>query len=440
MNPCPETNQPVITAGLCSTSALRSIVAEAATPYLLISVDSRVEADMPAQGIARMAEIADDSKASMVYSDYRSPEGICPLNDYLEGSVRDDFEFGPLVMVRTEALAAVVDDMPDYDYAAWYAARLALSCSGGIVHIPEPLYSVAAESNGVSQFDYVNPRNREVQIEMERAFTAYLDAIGALVRPPFAKVDFSGQYPAEASVIIPVKDRVSTIGDAVRSALAQKASFDFNVIVVDNHSTDGTTAVLDSLAATDRRLIHIIPESTGLGIGGCWNEAIMSESCGRFAVQLDSDDIYSTPDVLETIVGRFRADGCAMVIGSYRLTDFELNTIPPGVIDHREWTDDNGPNNALRINGLGAPRAFFTGIARRIMFPDVSYGEDYAMALRISRSYRISRIYDVVYLCRRWSGNSDASLSHDKANRFNHYKDSLRTWEIRARKQLNGDD
>lgn len=429
-----------IAAGLCSTTTLRSIVDEAEAPYLFLSIDSRVTVEASPVSLARMAETADDTGAAMVYSDYRTDGELCALNDCLEGSVRDDFEFGPLVMVRTGALARAVKDMPQYEFAAWYAARLSLSRDGGIVHIPEPLYSVNGSAEAASQFDYVNPRNRNVQIEMERAFTCYLDRIGASIRPPFQKTSFSGDYPVEASVVIPVKNRVSTIGDAVRSALSQKAPFEFNVIVVDNHSDDGTTELLQTIADADPRLIHIIPESAYHGIGGCWNEAIMSVHCGRFAVQLDSDDIYSSSSVLKQIVDCFRDCGCAMVVGSYALTDFNLNSIPPGVIDHREWTDANGPNNALRINGLGAPRAFFTGIVRRMLFPDVSYGEDYSMALRISRRYAIGRIYDVLYLCRRWSGNSDASLSREKNNRFNHYKDTLRTWEILARIQMNKHD
>lgn len=428
---------PMIIAGLCSTACLRTIVEEAVTPWLFIQTDSRTDVEATAAAMDRMVRVAEETDAAMVYSDYFSQDAVCCLNDCLEGSVRDDFDFGPLVMVRADALKEIVESMPDYNHAAWYAARLSLSTVGPIVHVPEPLYSVGNVAECGGQFDYVNPRNREVQIEMEQAFTAYLRKTGAWIVPRHEEIDFTGDFPVEASVVIPVKNRVSTVGDAVRSALAQETDFDYNVIVVDNHSTDGTTELLREMASQSPRLIHIVPESMTLGIGGCWNEALGSKYCGRFAVQLDSDDLYSSTSVLSAIVDCFRCNNCAMVVGSYKLTDFNLDTIPPGVIDHREWTDDNGPNNLLRINGMGAPRAFFTGIARSLRFPNVSYGEDYAMALRITRSYPVKRIYDVLYLCRRWEGNSDASLTREKANRFNYYKDTLRSWELSARRQLN---
>jgi glycosyltransferase involved in cell wall biosynthesis len=239
----------------------------------------------------------------------------------------------------------------------------------------------------------------------------------------------------EASVIIPVRNRVRTIEDAVRSALDQETNFKYNVIVVDNHSTDGTTDILNHFHHNER-LVHIIPERDDLGIGGCWDLAINHPKCGRFAVQLDSDDLYSGPDTLQKIVDKFYEEQCGMVIGSYRMTDFQLNTLPPGVIDHKEWTDENGHNNALRVNGLGAPRAFYTPLLRSIGMPNVSYGEDYAVGLAISRNYHIGRIYEPVYLCRRWEGNSDSSLSIEKLNANNTYKDSIRTREFIIRQSI----
>lgn len=428
----------MLTAGLCSTDMMASIAADAESSYVLLQLDSRVTADITLSDFDRLARVADDTDAVMVYSDYfMDDSGIYSeqrLTDYLEGSVRDDFNFGALVLIKSQALREAVASLPPLSHAAWYATRLALSLSGKIVHIPEPLYT-ASKPVVVSQFDYVDPRNREVQIEMEKAFTHHLSAVGALLTPPFETFEPQGDFPVEASVIIPVRNRIRTVGDAVESALAQQADFDFNVIVIDNHSSDGTTELLASLAKHNPRLIHVIPTSHTLGIGGCWNEGVNHPACGRYAVQLDSDDLYSSPSTLSKIIELFHKEKPAMVIGSYKLTDFNLNPIPPGVIDHKEWTNDNGANNALRINGLGAPRAFCTELLRRFPFPNVSYGEDYATVLRLTRNYRLSRIYDVLYLCRRWEGNSDSALPADTANRYNHYKDSLRTWEINARKK-----
>lgn len=434
-----------IVGGLCSTSTLKALAGETVAPYVVLQIDSRAEIKQSASQIERMAQVAQDTGAAIVYSDYfeeKSPDAPLyhPLTDYQPGSVRNDFDFGALAMVPTLLLRQCLSPLPEYEHAAWYALRLALSRAGAVVRIPEPLYSACSNTDAESQFDYVDPRNREVQIEMEQAFTHHLKEIGAFIDAPLPPVSHDGDFPVEASVVIPVRNRERTIEQAVRSALNQEAPFEFNVIVVDNHSTDATTEILRDLAKSQHRLIHIIPEETSLGIGGCWNKAITDARCGRFAIQLDSDDLYSSADVLKRMVNCFRSQGAAMVIGSYALTDFDLQPIPPGVIDHREWTDSNGPNNALRINGLGAPRAFFTPIARRLRFPDVSYGEDYAMALRISRSYRIGRIFDVLYLCRRWTGNSDASLSLETANRYNHYKDSIRTWEIHARQKTDRHD
>lgn len=397
--------------------------------------------------LPRMARIAADSGAAMVYSDYRvttlsGETKQVPTIDCFKGSLRDDFDFGPLVMIDTRRLREACDSIDtDYRYAGMYAVRLALSRLAAIVHIPEMLYTAVetdTRTSGEKQFDYVDPRNRTRQLEMEDACTAHLKKIGAYLNPHFKEADYSGDFPVEASVIIPVRNRVSTIADAVESALSQAADFKYNVIVIDNHSTDGTTDVLRGLADKYDNLKVIIPAFSDLGIGGCWNEGVNSAHCGRFAVQLDSDDLYKNADTLQRIVDAFRKENCGMVIGSYELTDFNLNPLPPGLIDHREWTDDNGRNNALRINGLGAPRAFVTNLLREIRVPNTSYGEDYALGLAISRDYRIGRIYDSLYLCRRWEGNSDSNLDIARVNANNLYKDRLRTWEVEARIAKNG--
>jgi hypothetical protein len=366
-----------------------------------------------------------------------------PAIDYQLGSIRDDFDFGSLLLIKTSLLHtfAMQAGEHDYQYAGLYALRLFLSRNGQIFHLNEALYAETetdTRASGVKQFDYVNPANREGQIEMEHAATAHLDAIGAKIDPSYyRRLDFDEQdFDVEASVVIPVFNREKTIMDAVHSALEQKTSFLFNVIVVDNHSTDGTTQLLEEIAAADPRLIHIVPAKHDLGIGGCWNLAVHSEACGEYAVQLDSDDVYSGPDTLTKIVNAFREQKCAMVVGTYQMTDFNMNPIPPGVIDHREWTEENGRNNALRINGLGAPRAFWTPLLRKLNLPNTSYGEDYAIGLRISREYRIGRIYDVLYCCRRWEGNSDAALDIERVNANNLYKDRIRTWELKARLAL----
>ena len=352
-----------------------------------------------------------------------------------------------MVAVDAPRLLAFLNapELSELKFSAWYACWLwfamARGNAGAIVRIPEPLYTVGqtdARKSGEKQFDYVDPRNREVQLEFERAFTLILERIGARLPASRTTINPDEQdFPVEASVIIPVRNRARTIADAVRSALTQTPEFSFNVIVVDNHSTDGTTDILSELAASDPRVIHVIPESTTLGIGGCWNLAVNHSCCGRFAVQLDSDDLYKSADVLQRIVDTFRRERCAMVIGSYELVDFNGNPIPPGLIDHKEWTDANGANNALRINGLGAPRAFYTPVFRQIGMHNVSYGEDYGIGLNISRTWRIGRIYDSLYLCRRWEGNSDADLSVEKVNANNTYKDWLRTIELEARIRLN---
>lgn len=427
-----------------STVSLREIASGVKTKYVLL-YQKAASCDMNEDALARMARVADDTGALMVYADhYVVKDGIReahPLIDLQEGALRDDFDFGTVTLVRTDVLREYTESQTrGYEYAALYAFRLYMQRKGLIFHLNEYLYTsemLDMRKSGEKQFDYVNPRNREVQIEMEQAVTEHLTIIGALVdNKKYKEPQFTlGDFPVEASVIIPVFNREKTIADAVRSALSQEASFEYNVIVVDNHSTDNTGKILREIS--DPRLVVIVPERTDLGIGGCWNEAVYSKSCGRFAVQLDSDDLYSGTDTLQRIVDCFHEQRTGMVIGSYRMCDFDLQTLPPGIIDHREWTDDNGANNALRINGLGAPRAFFTPLLREVGFPNTSYGEDYALGLWFSRTYRIGRIYDELYLCRRWGGNSDADLSIDKLNKNNSYKDKLRTIELLARKKIN---
>ena len=427
-----------------STVSLREIASGTKTKYTLL-YQKAASCDMSEDALARMARVADDTGALMVYADhYVVKDGIReahPLIDLQEGALRDDFDFGTVTLVRTDVLREFTERQSrGYEYAALYAFRLYMQRKGLIFHLSEYLYTsemLDMRKSGEKQFDYVNPRNREVQIEMEQAVTEHLTIIGALVdNKKYKEPQFTlGDFPVEASVIIPVFNREKTIADAVRSALSQEASFEYNVIVVDNHSTDNTGKILREIS--DPRLVVIVPERTDLGIGGCWNEAVYSKSCGRFAVQLDSDDLYSGTDTLQRIVDCFHEQRTGMVIGSYRICDFNLQTLPPGIIDHREWTDDNGANNALRINGLGAPRAFFTPLLREVGFPNTSYGEDYALGLWFSRTYRIGRIYDELYLCRRWGGNSDADLCIDKLNKNNSYKDKLRTIELLARKKMN---
>lgn len=409
--------------------------------YILICTEG-YKIDIPQESVLRMIQVARDTGARILYSDYREqlPDGSVrphPLADYQAGSVRDDFDFGPAILFR--AIPVIFDTT---EYSGLYALRLAIAAVSpdAIVHLREPLYTSSVADNrasGEKQFDYVNPRNAAVQREREEVFTNYLKTIGAylperelLINPQ------EGSFPVEASVIIPVRDRAVTIADAVNSSLAQQTDFPFNVIVIDNHSTDGTTEILSDIAAKNPKVVHLIPGSDTLGIGGCWELGVNNSQCGRYAVQLDSDDKYKDAHTLQKIVDCFRREKCAMVIGSYELTDFDGNPIPPGLIDHKEWTAENGHNNALRINGLGAPRAFFTPVLREIGVPNVSYGEDYALGLRISRRYRIGRIFESLYLCRRWGGNSDAALSQERINANNTYKDLIRTIEISARKQI----
>ena len=434
----------VITDRLESSNTIASIAENTDADYVMICT-RHTTIGWGNNTLERFLRVADDTDAVMVYADhYKMVEGKMekhPVIDYQSGSLRDDFDFGSLWCIKAQALADYIaqPDREEYQFAALYDLRLYLSRVGEIFHLNEFLYSEAeldTRKSGEKQFDYVNPRNREVQIEMEKACTQHLGKVGALIDTTFYRQpDFGEQdFEYEASVIIPVFNREKTVADAVKSALGQKANIKFNVIVVNNHSTDRTGEILDELKADN--LIQIVPERTDLGIGGCWNEAINSSFCGKFAVQLDSDDLYSSPKTLQKIVDAFYKQKAAMIIGSYRMCDFDLNTLPPGLIDHKEWTDENGCNNALRINGLGAPRAFFTPLVRQIQFPNTSYGEDYALGLAFSRRYRIGRIYDELYLCRRWGGNSDAALSVEKVNANNLYKDRLRTMELKARQHL----
>ena len=430
---------------LQSTDTIKKIAEYADAKYALIYTKT-ASLRFGMFALERMLRIAEDSGAGMVYADhYQVIDGEkknSPVVAYQKGSLRDDFNFGSVLIYNAQELKDAVKRMVvDYQFAGLYDLRLKVSQKAELVHINEYLYTEVEEDNrksGQKIFDYVDPKNRQVQIEMEQACTAHLKEIGGYLAPDFKDVEFgASNFEYEASVIIPVRNRIRTIKDAIASVLEQKASFKFNVIVVDNYSTDGTTEAIAEFAAKDERVIHIIPENKELGIGGCWNAGVHSEKCGRFAVQLDSDDIYADENTLQKIVDAFYEQNCAMVVGTYKLTDFDLNEIPPGIIDHKEWTPDNGRNNALRINGLGAPRAFYTPILREIKVPNTSYGEDYALGLYFSREYQIGRIYDVLYLCRRWDDNSDAALDINKMNAHNTYKDRIRTWELQARIALN---
>ncbi len=434
----------VVADGFTSTSAVKKIAGLADTEYTVIYTKA-FPLDLSRFAIQRMIQICDDCNAGMVYSDYYENKNgqmsAHPVIDYQEGSLRDDFNFGSLVLYRTSALKDAAADMnEDFRFAALYDLRLKVSQKSSLVHVQEILYTEIEpdmRKTGEKQFDYVDPRNRAVQIEMEKACTDHLKKIGGWLKPVFKEIVFdSDKYEYDASVIIPVRNRAKTVGDAISSVLSQKSRYKFNLIIVDNFSTDGTTDIIRSFAAKDERVVHIIPERKDLGIGGCWNEGIFSDKCGKFAIQLDSDDLYIDDTVITRVVDAFYDQQCAMVVGSYKMVNFDLQDIPPGLIDHKEWTPDNGRNNALRINGLGAPRAFYVPVLRTIRIPNVSYGEDYAVGLAISRNYQIGRIYEPLYLCRRWEDNSDAALDVVKANTHNYYKDKIRTTELLARKQL----
>jgi hypothetical protein len=427
-------------SALNASGTMKAIAARADAPYtFLYTKYSSLELGYFA--LERMIRIMEDTNAGMAYADhYRIVDETktnAPVIDYQFGSLRDDFNFGSVLLYKSEAFRDAASRMKaDYRFAGLYDLRLKLSQKEPLVHINEYLYSeieLDTRKSGEKIFDYVDPRNRGVQIEMEQACTEHLKEIGGYLEPEFKPIEFSaGDFGCEASVIIPVRNRIRTIEDAIRSVLNQKTTFGFNLIIIDNHSTDGTTEAIRKYA-TDKRLIHIIPERDDLGIGGCWNTGIHHPECGKFAVQLDSDDVYKDENTLQIMVDAFYEQNCAMVVGTYMMTDFDMEMIPPGIIDHKEWTPENGRNNALRINGLGAPRAFYTPVLREINVPNTSYGEDYALGLNFSRQYRIGRVYDVVYLCRRWDDNSDASLDIVKMNSHNSYKDRIRTWELQAR-------
>ncbi|MGD8305719.1 MAG: glycosyltransferase family 2 protein [Ignavibacteria bacterium] len=434
----------IVSKSLRSSELFRKLIDRCRTEYLLL-VTGKDEIRISEKFEKEFLNAAQDKEAGIVYSDFyefeKDSKSEHPLIDYQLGSIRDDFDFGDVLLIKKETTEKFVNRKEDYNYAGLYSLRLSISENYSLIRIPECLYTVYKKNEeGLSekQFDYVDPKNREVQIEMESAVTNHLKQIGAFLDPPDMEVELSEEnFIYEASVIIPVKNRHLTIMDAVGSALNQKTNFSFNIIIVDNKSDDGTTDLLSAAAKKDDRIIHIIPDEKDLEIGGCWNLAISDSRCGRFAVQLDSDDVYKDESTLQKVVDKFYKENYAMIIGSYELTDIEMKIIPPGLIDHREWTDTNGHNNALRINGLGAPRAFFTPIIRQIKFPNVSYGEDYKTALEISRKYKIGRIYESIYLCRRWEGNTDSNLSIEQENQNNTYKDRVRTNEIIERQKLN---
>ena len=423
-----------------STKSVKQVADAADAEYTLIYT-RQTELSWVRFGLERLEQIASDSGAAMIYADHFDGEAPAPVIDYQQGSLRDDFDFGGVQLYRTSALKEAASKMDaEYEFAGLYDLRLRVSEIGPLVHVNEFLYyeqETDRRKSGEKLFDYVDPRNRGVQVEMEAACTAHLKRIGGYLEPKFKEVDLNSvPFEVEASVVIPCRNRVKTIGDALRSALSQETDFPYNVIVVDDNSTDGTVDVIKSFL-DDPKLIYIAQDKTYHAIGGNWNAALHHPRCGRFALQLDSDDMYSGSDTVQKFVDAFREQGCAMVVGTYRITDFDLNELPPGIIDHREWTPENGRNNALRINGLGAPRGFWTPLLREINFPTTKYGEDYAVALRVSREYRIGRIYDVMYNCRRWGGNSDGALDIEAVNRNNLYKDRIRTWELQARIALN---
>jgi hypothetical protein len=439
----------MIRGDLKSGATLNRLLDEIRTEALLVLTGGR-HISITTQAIETMLKAARSPAAGIVYTDYyeanKGGESVHPLNDYQPGSVRDDFDFGSVLLFSENGVRATLQKhgpIRDVEFAGLYDLRLKVSIDHALSHLREPLYEVTGPDDPAENeklFAYVDPRNRSVQREMEMVFTDYLKKIGAYLSAGFFRQLSApaGIFPVEASVVVPVKNRKDTVAEAVQSALSQQTDFSFNVLVVDNHSTDGTTDILSGLSGRNPALRHLVPQRTDLGIGGCWNQALLNESCGRFAVQLDSDDLYADSGVLRKMVEMLRSGPYGMVIGAYEVVDFDLRQIAPGLIDHREWTDWNGRNNALRINGLGAPRAFDTGLMRQIGFLNVSYGEDYAAALRICREYRIGRIYDSLYLCRRWAGNTDAALTIEQANRNDAFKDSIRTDEIRSRQKLNG--
>ena len=433
-----------VAGSLGETATVRRIASESEAPYTLIYT-KYTDLRFGLFALERMLAIAEDTGAAMVYADhFNEADGVrreAPVIDCQFGSLRDDFDFGSVLLYRTDALREAVARMDvEYQFAALYDLRLKVSQKGALEHINEFLYYEIETDNrasGEKIFDYVDPKNRGVQVEMEQAVTRHLKDIGGYLEPVFKDVHFSDDpFEYEASVIIPCKNRVQSIAAAIASALDQKTTFPYNVIVVDDNSDDGT--VEEILKFKDNpRLVYIAQDKSYHAIGGNWNVAIHHPKCGRFALQLDSDDLYYDENTVQKFVDAFYAQNCAMVVGTYRMTDFDLNPLPPYVVDHKEWTEENGRNNALRVNGLGAPRGFYVPLLRTLNFPTTKYGEDYAVGLRISREYKIGRIWDVMYNCRRWANNSDAALSVEKVNANNLYKDRIRTWELRARVAMN---
>ena len=431
-------------SNILSTVFLQDVSPKIKTQFTLFYTKT-LPLDLAQNSLFRMMQVSQSSGAGIVYSDYfEQKNGVVkphPVIEYQDGSLRDDFDFGSLMLFRTDVLVSAVGRMNEqFEMAALYDLRLKVSQNYKLLHLPELLYTeleLDTRASGEKLFDYVDPRNLFKQREMERACTAHLKAIGAWLPPLFREIMFSDDdFDLEASVVIPVRNRVKTISDAITSVLSQKTEFDFNLIVVDNYSTDGTTELIKAFVKSDKRIIHLIPKRKDLGIGGCWNEAINHAQCGKFAIQLDSDDLYIDNGVIQNIVDEFYKQNCAMVVGSYQMVNFKLELIPPGIIDHKEWTPENGRNNALRINGLGAPRAFYTPVIREIQVPNVSYGEDYAIGLAICRHFQIGRIYNPLYLCRRWDENSDSSLDISVMNSHNFYKDKIRSLELWARQQM----
>lgn len=443
-NDLASTGYPVIPVDNLNSSATVASIAKAATADFCLIYTKYTTLELGYFAMERFIHLADDTQAGMLYSDHfqiiDGERRKMPLIICQEGALRDDFNFGSVLFYRTSCVKdAVAQTKEDYPYAGMYNLRLAVSRKAQLVHINELIYTeieTDTRKSGQKIFDYVDPKNRAVQIDMEKACTNHLKAVGAYLPPVFTPISFDKQdFEYEATVMIPVKDRERTIADAVQSALSQQTTFKYNVIVVNHHSTDNTVSIVEKFT-NDPKLIFITPERRDLFVGGLWNTAVHHPKCGKFIVQLDSDDVYSGPDSLQKMVDAFYAQNCAMVVGTYRMTNFHMETLPPGIIDHREWTPENGRNNALRINGLGAPRAFYTPVLREVLLPNTNYGEDYALGLNFSRKYQIGRVYDVVYCCRRWEGNSDAALEIDKTNANNLYKDRIRTWELQARKQL----
>jgi hypothetical protein len=434
----------VRSSGFASSESVKRMGELARTEFVIL-YSKPFPLDPGRFALERMMQVCESTGAGMVYSDYYESKedklAVHPVIEYQEGSLRDDFNFGSLVLYYGEIFRSACKSMKtDYQFAGLYDLRLKVSQKGRLVHIPELLYTETEKDtrkSGEKQFDYVDPRNRAVQSEMEKVCTDHLKKLKGYLNPDFKDIKFgSGKFEYEASVIIPVKNRAKTIKDAVSSVLNQNTDFKFNLIIVDNWSTDGTTEMIREIAKNDKRVVHVVPGRKDLGIGGCWNEGVFHEKCGKFAIQLDSDDLYIDNTVITRVVKAFYEQKCAMVVGSYKMVNFQLQDIPPGLIDHKEWTPGNGRNNALRINGLGAPRAFYTPVLRSIRVPNVSYGEDYAVGLAISRNYQIGRIYEPLYLCRRWDDNSDASLDVNKMNAHNLYKDKIRTIELLARQKM----